>query len=161
MTSKTYLDLCDLIRISIQASRGKSQSFTRVACSWVSVYSFFPFKRKRLIFEKVIQKPKGYLATGLIVLSLELLQQFHLLLLLSYLKTFSSFKGFGHSLQKNKVLISSMKISPRMVGFQIERFHFILEFWAIPSCLCLFCIYICMADYPERIFCLFYCIAVL
>lgn len=79
----------------------------------------FPFKRKKLIFEKVIQKPKGYLATGLIVLSLQLLQQFHLLLLLSYLKTFSSFKGFGNSLQKNKVLISSMKVSPRMVIFHI------------------------------------------
>lgn len=84
----------------------------------LSAYSFFfPLKRKRLIFEKVIQKPKGYLAKGLTVLSL--LQQFHLLLLLSYLKTFSSFKGFGNSLQKNKTLISSMEISPRMVGFQI------------------------------------------
>lgn len=90
-------------------------------CSYVKCIQLFfffsPLKRKRLIFEKVIQKPKGYLAKGLTVLSL--LQQFHLLLLLSYLKTFSSFKGFGNSLQKNKTLISSMEISPRMVGFQI------------------------------------------
>lgn len=118
MTSKNCLNLCDLVRIWIQSSRGKShRALCEVPDSHISVYNFFfsPFKRKRLGFEKVVQEPKGYWAT---VLSLQPLQQLHLLLLLSCLKTFPSFKVFGNSLQKNKVLNSSIKISLTMVGYQ-------------------------------------------
>lgn len=159
VTSNNCFDSCDLIGIWIQSSRGKShRALCELPYSHISVYIFFPFERKRLGFGKVIQEPKGYLAT---VLSLQLQQRFHLLLLLSYVKTFLPFKVFGNSLQKNEAPNSSTKISPAMVGFQIQKFHFILGFWAIPSCLSLFCVYICMADYPERIFCLYYCIAVL